>query len=106
MKEKALEILIVTFIVLLGIFILAETIYEWLMKDSVSVYIKMGADKVFVGSEIWIGLITNISWALGLICMGVMTVLAKLKHNKMGLLLGGLGMLLLINWILFIAFIG
>ncbi|TMO58312.1 hypothetical protein [Pseudoalteromonas phenolica] len=105
MRNKIIEGLVITLIFALGIFGLFETFQEWSTKDSVTVFIKMGPDKVFVGSNLWIGLTTNISGNLGLVFMGVMTVLVKLKHPKAGIVFAGMGMALLINWFVFKIFI-
>lgn len=105
MRDKVIEGLAITLIFVLGIFGLFETLHEWSTKDSVTVFIKMGPDKVFVGSNLWIGLTTNISGSFGLAFMGVMTVLVKLKLPKAGIIFACMGMTLLINWFVFQIFI-
>lgn len=105
MKDRIVEGLVIILILSLGAFGLINTLQDWSTTGSVSVYIKIAPDKVFEGSNLWIGLTTNLSWSLGLIFMGIMTVLAKLKFTKTGILFAIMGMLLLVNWIIFTMFI-
>ena len=101
-KNKIVESLIFILILALGILGFADTLHELVTENTVSI---IKPNKVFSGPDLWKGLAIQFSVHLGLISMGIMMVLCKLKFIKAGLFFASIGMLLFLNWFIFLIFI-